>query len=154
MSRKYPFEKTYRNPVRPGTITLAIRPGRGRACVAEGSHPQLASYLFSMRNVRLVVVILPKNNRLISTEVWKRISIAPHPVSGGERQLQVVEGGNNLVDELGRIFPECVYPTASVSHASTFTQRQNLLSPVMRSPLRTLEGRPYQTQLQQRLSKG
>ena len=32
-----------------------------------------------------------------------------YPMSGRERQLQLVERANNLVDELGRVFPERVY---------------------------------------------
>ena len=46
-----------------------------------------------------------------------------YSVSGRERQLQSVEGANNLVDELGRIFPERVYPTMSINKAANLPQR-------------------------------
>ena len=62
-------------------------------------------------------------------------------MSGRERQLQSVEGANNLVDELGRIFPERVYPTVSVNHASNFDAAAMLTLPGNQVTIEDAEGR-------------
>ena len=88
---------------------MPIRPGWGKACVAERSDPQLAPYLFRVSNIRLVVVVLRKKTKIISLAAQQGMLAVLYPMSGRERQLQLVERANNLVDELGRVFPERVY---------------------------------------------